>query len=150
MLTTHAVCDIIHAYGGDILISENIRTLRKELNLTQTEFAKRIYVSRDVISNVELKRVEPSELIINAICTEFGANEKWLRTGEGEMFSAKSTEDKLIDAFGKLVNQSDNSFAKQLIAALAELTPEQWKTIEAFAWNVVDSQKEAEKEKDGK
>ncbi len=131
-------------------VCDRIRAVRKTCKITQEEFAAKINVSRSNLSNIEIGRIGITERVISDICNTYGINENWLRTGEGEMFSAKSTEDKLIDAFGKLVNQSDNSFAKQLIAALAELTPEQWKTIEAFAWNVVDRQKEAEKEKDGK
>lgn len=125
------------------MIAENIRILRKELGLSQTEFAKRIYVSRDVISNIELKRVEPTELILNVICVEFGVNEVWLKTGEGDMFQSKVAEDKIIDAFGKLAHEADSSFVKQFVAALAELTPEEWKVIESFAWKVVKRQKDA-------
>lgn len=130
------------------MIAENIRLLRKTKGLSQTEFAKRIYVSRDVISNIELQRVEPTDLIISAICNEFDINEEWLRTGNGEMFKPISVEDTIIDAFGKLMSQDDNSFAKQFVSALAQLGPDEWAMIEKFARSVVDGSKKSEKKEE--
>lgn len=73
----------------------------------------------------------------------YGVSEAWLRNGEGERFLEHSTEDYIIDTFGKLLNEDDTSFAKQFVDVLAELTPDEWSVIEKFAWSVVENQKQA-------
>ena len=57
------------------------------LDLTQQEFASRIGIKRNTIANYEAGRNEPIDSVISLICREFNVNEKWLRTGEGEMFA---------------------------------------------------------------
>lgn len=66
-------------------ISENIKRVRNEERLTQQEFADRIGVKRNTVATYEMGRSEPSDSAVMLICREFGVNEKWLRTGEGEM-----------------------------------------------------------------
>lgn len=66
-------------------MEQRLKKLRKELGLTQEEFAARIGVKRAAISNYEIGRNEPIDAVISLICREFNVNEKWLRTGEGEM-----------------------------------------------------------------
>ena len=60
--------------------------LRKELNLTQQEFAKRISTSRNNIAGYEANTRSPSEAVIALICRTFHVNEEWLRHGNGNMF----------------------------------------------------------------
>ncbi len=67
-------------------IYQRIRFLRKELHLSQPKFGEKLGVSRDVISNIELERVEPKEMIINLICRTYNVNPLWLVEGEGDMF----------------------------------------------------------------
>ncbi|MFW5669900.1 MAG: helix-turn-helix transcriptional regulator, partial [Acetivibrio ethanolgignens] len=45
-------------------IYERIKEIRKDNHLTQKEFGKRIGVTRDVIANIELGRVEAKEYLI--------------------------------------------------------------------------------------
>lgn len=66
--------------------SERVRTLRKELNLSQTKFGEKMGVSKDVIVNIELDRVELKDMMLNLICKTFNVNPVWLTDGEGEMF----------------------------------------------------------------
>lgn len=67
-------------------IYQRIRFLRKELHLSQPKFGEKLGVSRDVISNIELERVEPKEMIINLICKTYNVNPLWLTEGKGDMF----------------------------------------------------------------
>lgn len=75
-----------------IKTNERIKELRKALKLSQTEFGKRLGVSRDVINNIENGRVELKEYLIKTIVSVFNVSADWLRTGEGEMKS-ESDED---------------------------------------------------------
>lgn len=75
-------------------MNERIKELRKSLKLSQTEFGKKLGVSRDVINNIENGRVELKEYLIKTICSVFNVSANWLRTGEGGM-KAESDEDML-------------------------------------------------------
>lgn len=68
-------------------MNERIRKLRRTLDLTQKEFGDRIGVKGNTIATYEGGRNEPIDSVISLICREFNVNEKWLRTGEGEMFA---------------------------------------------------------------
>ena len=70
------------------MIAQNIRELRNHLSLSQTAFGERLNVSRNVINNLELGRVEPNDMMIAHICNTYGVSEKWLRTGSGPMMAA--------------------------------------------------------------
>lgn len=70
-------------------ISDRIRKLRKEhLKLSQEKFGAQLGVSRDVIKNLELNllaRPAQKEPLLKLICSTYGVDENWLRTGEGDM-----------------------------------------------------------------
>lgn len=65
---------------------ERIRIVRKTEKLSQKEFGEKLGVSRDVMANIENNRVVPNETFLQLLCSVFHINQKWLRTGEGEMF----------------------------------------------------------------
>lgn len=67
-------------------MNERIRHLRRSLDLTQVEFAKRLGLVQNTITAYEKGRICPSEQVILSICREFNVNETWLRTGNGKMF----------------------------------------------------------------
>lgn len=83
-------------------MNSRIRKVRRELELTQTEFAGKIGTTANVLTNYETGRRNPSSSVINNICKTFNVNEEWLRTGTGEMFKASPTEvlDALAEEYG--------------------------------------------------
>ena len=66
-------------------MNERIKKLRMELCLTQQKFANKIGINRNNIATYETGRNIPSDAVITLICRTFNINERWLRTGEGEM-----------------------------------------------------------------
>ncbi|MGN0599372.1 MAG: helix-turn-helix domain-containing protein [Oscillospiraceae bacterium] len=64
-----------------------IKSIRKNLNLTQKEFAKRILVTASYVSRIENGNELPTEKLLKLISLEFGNSLEWLLTGKGEMFS---------------------------------------------------------------
>ena len=54
-------------------------------------FAKRIAISTSYLGGIELNARVANERIIRLNVTEFNVNEKWLRTGEGEMFNSNTS-----------------------------------------------------------
>ena len=114
-------------------MNNRIREVREHFKLTQTEFGERLGVSRDVIGNIEynrLKNPKQKEPIIKLICSTFGVNELWLRTGEGEMFQAM-TEDEELDAYlGDVMNDEPESFLRRLTMEMKNWAPEVWQMLE--------------------
>ena len=120
------------------MIQERVKSLRKHLDLTQTEFGKKIGVSRDVISNLEYGRVAPTDLIINMICAKFGVNEDWLRTGDGEMFPPKTPDEEYAELLGGLLADEPESFRRKLVTNICKLSDDQIEAVRQFMRTLFD------------
>ena len=106
-------------------MKDRIRLLRKTLGLTQAEFAKKINKTPGFISVAEAGKTHFSKPTIR-LCEEvFGANPKWLRDGEGEMFlkqkqkrGRKKREDNgfkdRVKELRKALGLTQAEFAKQI------------------------------------
>lgn len=113
-------------------VSDRVKEVRQKVDgkkLSQAEFGARLGVSRDVISNIEYGRVEPTEIVIRSIVRDFGVNEIWLRTGEGEMFAPMTEQEELASAVGRLLRDDGDEYKRQLILAISDLQPETIKDI---------------------
>ena len=113
-------------------MNERLKKLRKELDMTQQEFADRIGIKRNSLANYETGRNTPIDANIVSICREFNVNENWLRTGEGEMFVEMSYDDEIAQFVGQVMGEEDDSFKKRLISGLAALDDNGWKVLEDF------------------
>lgn len=119
-------------------MSERIKRIRKMLDLTQQEFADRIGIKRNTIANYESGRNEPVDSVISLICREYGVNEIWLRTGDGEMFTPNpATElDALKERYG--LSQAECS----LIDVFINMNEKDRKTVLDFVVHAADSIRE--------
>ena len=54
------------------LLSSNIKRLRLNNDLTQEEFAERIGLTTNGVSNIERKRYQPTAETVDKICSAFG------------------------------------------------------------------------------
>lgn len=112
-------------------LGDQIRKLRKSLDLTQREFGDRIAIKQNSVAQIEMGR-NTSEQTIFAICKEFNVNEQWLRTGEGEMFIPEAT-----DALEALVRERGLSHSDYiLIEKFLALTPEEREVVLNYALQV--------------
>ena len=111
---------------------KRLKKIRKELDMTQQEFADGIGIARGNISAYEVGKNAPSDAVISLICTKYNVNEKWLRTGEGEMFIELSRSDEIAQFVGQLMTEEDDSFKKRLVSGLAALDDIGWKVLESF------------------
>ena len=105
------------------MVNTKIIELRKNLNLTQDEFAKKIGLSRNFIWMIEKGDRIPSDRTISDICRTFGVDEIWLRDGIGEPFREKSDEEHIAEVLGGVLAGSEQSKAR-LIRAVANLPDE--------------------------
>lgn len=67
-------------------INNRVKQIRLSLKLSQPKFGEKLGVSRDVISNIELERVEPKDMLLRHICKTYNVNPLWLTEGKGDMF----------------------------------------------------------------
>lgn len=67
-------------------IGTRIKMLRNELGLSLVSFGDKIKMTNSNISKMEKDLRVVTDRTITIICNEFSVSEKWLRTGEGEMF----------------------------------------------------------------
>ena len=117
---------------------ERIENLIKQLGITKTKFAEKLSVSQPYISKIIISGYVPSDRLIEDICEKFNANEKWLRTGEGEMFIRKTRSETIADFMVDMLNEEEPSYKRRLIEALAELYTDVWKLLENFTFKLAE------------
>lgn len=111
-------------------MNERIKKIRKEVGLTQQEFAEAIKVKRNTVATYEMGRSIPSDAAISLICREFDVNEEWLRTGEGEMFIEKTKDEQIAEMLADIQLSGEDSFKHRLASALAAFTGDDWNDLE--------------------
>lgn len=111
-------------------MNERIKKLRKALDLTQQKFADRIGVKQNTVAQYEMGRNVPMDSVIALICREFNVSEKWLRTGEGDMFRPADRNTDIARLTKQLLNEESDSFKNRLISILSNLTVEEWEFLE--------------------
>lgn len=106
--------------------------------LTKTAFAERLNISQPFISRLANGEKSPSDRTIADICREFGVNEIWLRTGEGEMFKALDREQEIAQITADLFQSESDSFKFRLVKALMHLGPDEWDVLEKIAREIAE------------
>lgn len=114
-------------------MKERIKVIRKALGLNQTDFGSKIGVKQGTVAAYESGARIPLDSVIVSICREYNVSERWLRTGEGEMFVQLSREEEITKFAMEIIRDPDSEFQRQAISILAKLTPEQWKLMEQMA-----------------
>ena len=128
-------------------MKDRLKQIRKRNNLTQQEFADRLNIKRGTIANYELGRNEPIDAVITLISREFGINEEWLRTGEGQMQSSTSREEE-IEAMIRSGLKGSNDLKKALIQAICSRTESELEVLEKMLWDIVYNLPEKKKGQD--
>jgi transcriptional regulator with XRE-family HTH domain len=120
-----------------------ISQIIRDSGLTKTDFAKRLGLSQPFISKICTGDSVPSDRTILDICREFGCNEVWLRSGEGEPFQKKTREEEIMRFAVQTVKGSDE-FRKALVSMLAKLDPEDWENLSKIYAKITDEYKKTE------
>lgn len=121
---------------------ERIKEVRKSLKLTQREFADKLKLKQNSIAQIEGGR-NTSDQTIRMICREFNISEKWLRTGEGDMFVPKEE-----DALDELVKKKSLSEADRLlIEKFLSLKADQRKAVMDYVISVADEYRQSDAKK---
>lgn len=128
-------------------MKEQLKKLRKHLDMTQQAFADKIGMKQNTIAQYEIGRTVPSDAIVFSICREFGVSENWLRTGEGEMFEHLTEQEKLMKYTALLLKNKDSAIAtaiQTLIITYEQLDDTSKATLEKIALQYIDNLKKSQ------
>ena len=106
-------------------MQDRIKELRKNLKLTQTEFANKLGIKQNTVAVYESAGRIPSEAVIVSICREFNVNRKWLETGEGDMFLPKPVSELPAEL-------TNHPVVRAILEAYIELTPANREIFNSF------------------
>lgn len=113
-------------------IQPRIKTLRQTLGMSQTDFGRKIGVTRSVLSNLDLGITTLQDPLLSLVCSVFNVRREWLESGAGEMFEQPDTEAPFYNAVGSISNDDPDSFRKRFVVALAELDDAELDAMERF------------------
>ena len=101
-------------------INERIRELRKTLGMNQSDFGKILGISKSGVCDLEAgrRKVQDSHIAMLKDWREkgFAINEKWIRTGQGKMFTKLSLDKMLSD-----ISFGNDEFIKDFIEVYMDL-----------------------------
>jgi transcriptional regulator with XRE-family HTH domain len=110
-------------------MKDRIRAIRKQYNLTQEDFGKKIGMLNSGVSRLESGQATPTEQTVRLILSEFPVSEGWLRDGIGEMLSddRAARKQRLRDGF----NKEGDPFKDWLLDQVVEMDDAQWGLLQA-------------------
>lgn len=129
-------------------ISDRVAAIIKESGLTQSKFAARLHIGQSQISAFCSGSRVPTDRVIADICREFGIDERWLRTGEGEMLRQVPEGEALAAEIRELPQGRDAEIKRRLIYAVLRMSPEALALVVTAARQIVAAADE-EKEETG-
>lgn len=126
-------------------MKDRILQVRKDQGFTQDEFAKRINLSKNFVWMIEKGERVPSDRTIRDICREFDINERWLRTGNGDMHTPPDDEwSKIAERLLEDTDDKTIKFAKAFLEVYFKLDAKNREAIGIFAEELINNLKEKE------
>jgi transcriptional regulator with XRE-family HTH domain len=97
-------------------VNRRIKQVRQVLQLSQVQFSRVISLSSGYLAGVEVEKRKVNERLIKLICSSFNVNEKWLKTGEDDMFNRNPDESftKLISLYKELDTKYQTYILKEI------------------------------------
>lgn len=114
-------------------MNTRISRIVEENGLTKSAFGKRLGISQSMASMICNGSAKPSDRTISDICREFGINEHWLRTGEGEMKKTISRDIEIAAFMGAVMRDENDDFVRRLVSVLSKLDVAEWELLEKMA-----------------
>lgn len=121
--------------------------LRKELELSQNEFADRVGISSNYVWMLENGSRKASDKTLKSICRAFNVNIDWLKTGFGPHFlDANSDRETLVyEAIKKARPDMPDSFPRRIAEAMAKLDSDDWLFLARLAQDMAEKADAAKK-----
>lgn len=108
---------------------KRLKEIRKDLNLTQTEFGDAIGVKKSMVAQAETGRAKMSERVLKYACNYYGVNYEWLTTGTGEKYKPKTQNQELAEFLTDIMETQTDNVKKRFILALSKLSENEWETL---------------------
>lgn len=125
-------------------IYDRIKEVRKSIGYTQQKFADELGLKRNTVGGYEIGTVTPSDRTILDVCEKFGVNERWLRTGEGEMMKPVNRDAEIAAFMGDVMRGESDDFRRRLVAVLSKLDASEWALLEKMAQKLADECKKGD------
>lgn len=145
MLTLLSNSDILNSRNGGekMTLGERVKEVRKAQDMTLEEFGKRLSVTKVTMSNIERGNRSLTERMLKDICREFNINEKWLKTGEGDMTRKRTEEEEIAALVSDLLEDGrDNPFfgiILEIVQTYNELSPASQKVLQEASKKLVEN-----------
>ena len=111
-------------------VSTRIALLRKKLNLTQSQFAKKIGIAQNSYSLIETGKNILTQSNMNLVCLTFDVSREWLELGVGEMFISETPEDReFLELYRQLTPEMQDVIFEH-VKTLAEAEKRQRQEVE--------------------
>lgn len=91
---------------------EKLKLIRKANNLTQADFANSIGVSRGNLANIELGKVEPTQVFINCVSLMYNVDKNWLLDDTNNDLSALNGSTNMLTLIMDKYEQLDDKYKK--------------------------------------
>ena len=121
-------------------MKDRIKKIRTDAGLNQTDFAKKLSISRSAVCKIESGDNNPSEQTLKLIQADFSVNENWLRTGEGEPYMPP--EDDRAGYISDLLEGKDDEFCDmvvQVVKTYSDLDEKSKAVLREFAKKLADN-----------
>lgn len=115
-----------------------IKEIRLAHELTQEQFADKLGLSRNFITQLENGTKQPSERTLSDICRIFSINSEWLRSGKGEMKIELTKNQEIAQFLNDVMAEDDEDFRKNFVEVLASLNEKEWEALASTARKLVD------------
>ena len=124
------------------MLNDRLKEIRKRVGITQAEFARTIGIASNTVSQIENGQRNPGGAVIKSICREFGVNETWLRTGEGDMFAPLKADEEIAEFMAEVLQDDDDAFRRRFVSMLARLDAQDWADLTRIAQKMIDGREE--------
>lgn len=121
-------------------IGERVKIIRKELGLSQNDFAQGLNISQSQIGYIEKGDRSLTDRTLNDMVREYGINRDYILTGEGEMFIDLDKSSEVVNYIRELC-ENDQEKAELVIETykmFINLSTKDKKIINALVKSLVE------------
>ncbi|KAF5063130.1 helix-turn-helix protein [anaerobic digester metagenome] len=120
---------------------ERIKLLRKEFQLTQSEFGEKIGITGTTISDIERGKLDLTERNLTLICEKFHVNEEWLRYGTGDKYNYDDLPTDELSMALATIDKEHHEKIKSLLIKYSKLDSNSKKVVNDFLELILNEQK---------